>query len=314
MKYLDDVLGIETRAEPWGGAAGLPYYLTDRYEFKKAVLEGVECLFLMPIGELETLGALKKHIAQLHEIEPLPIVLELEGITARRRKSLIGARIPFVAQGSQIYLPFLGIALTERYTTRTRPADTLMPSSQLLLFHYLYQNEPEMYASGIADRLNLSVMQVSRAARQLEALGLVSLRKDGVRMVMSGMGGGRRDLFEMAKPHLLNPVRKRVYADFGSVPGGLPLSGLSALSELTMLNPPAAKTLAFFGSADALAGADTLIDSDAQAEVEVWRYAPALLSDCPGMVDALSLIASIQPAGDERVEQAIEGLLSVVWR
>ena len=90
-------------------------------------------------------------------------------------------------------------------------------------------------------------------------------------------------------------------------------SGLTALSELTMLNPPVVKTFAFFGKAGELTGTDTLIDNNAQAEVEVWRYAPALLSNHPGIVDRLSLIASMQSVDDERIEQAVDEVLSGLW-
>jgi len=313
MKYLTNTLGIEAHIELWSGYSGLPYYLNERYEIKKAELEGVHCLFLAPKGELDTLNALKKHIAKVREIEPLPIVLELDNITSWRRKSLIGARIPFVAPDCQIYLPFLGIALRERYTTETPYMEVLMPSSQLLLFRYLYQAEPELYTNGVSDSLGLSAMQISRAVKQLKAFDLVSVRKDGVRMVVSGMEN-RRDLFEKAKPYLVNPVRKKVYVEFGTIPDDLPQSGLTALSELTMLNPPAIRTFAFFGKVGELTGTDKLIDSDTQAEIEVWRYAPTLLSDSPSIVDTLSLIASLQSDSDERVEQAAEEALSKLWR
>ena len=274
MEYLVNTLGIEVHTELCVRATGLPYYISDCYEFKKVVLEGVHCLFMTPKGELDTLNALKKHIAKVHEIEPLPIVLELDGIAAWRRKSLIGARIPFIAPDCQIYLPFLGIALIERYTTKAPSIEVLMPSSQLLLFSYLYKAEPNLYAPSVVDSLGLSAMQISRAVKQLKALGLVSAWKDGVRMVASGMEN-HRDLFEMAKPYLLNPVRKKVCTKSGAMPDELPQSGLTALAELTKLNPPAVKTFAFFGKAGELTGTDTLIDSNTQTEVEIWRYAPA---------------------------------------
>ena len=127
MDYIADTLGIEVNTEPWGSESRVPYYLTDRYEFKKASLEGVPCLFMKPKDELDSLTAIKKHIANVRKSEPLPVVLELDGMTARRRKSLIDARIPFVAPECQVYLPFLGVALNERYSTVNAPATTLMP-------------------------------------------------------------------------------------------------------------------------------------------------------------------------------------------
>jgi len=122
----------------------------------------------------------------------------------------------------------------------------------------------------------------------------------------------RRDLFERARPYLLNPVRKKIYVECGELPPDLPLSGYSALSELTMLSAPATETVAFWGKVGELAGTDTLVDNTEQVEIEVWYYNPTLLSKCPKVVDVLSLVASL-PLDDERVEQAIYGLLSNLW-
>ena len=312
MQYIANTLGVEVNTEPWEGKSKLPFFLIDRYYFNKAVLDGVSCLFMKPKSEPDTLTAIKKHIAKVREAEPLTVVLELDGMTARRRKSLIEARIPFVAPGCQIYLPFLGIALNERYTSVKTPVETLMPSSQLLLFHYLYQNESELRTGKTAESFNISAMQISRAIKQLTALGLVTARKDGVRLIISGIEN-RYALFEKAKPYLLNPVRKRLYAERNELPDGLPLAGYSALSELSMLSEPPAAAFAFFGRVGSLSGSEILVDNTTQAEVEVWRYDPVLLSKRPEIVDTLSLIASLPADDDPRVEQAIDELLSDLW-
>ena len=88
---------------------------------------------------------------------------------------------------------------------------------------------------------------------------------------------------------------------------------LQMLFELTMLGGSETETFAFFGKASDLAGTDTLVDSALQAEVEIWRYNPTLLSKHPGVVDTLSLAASLSADDDARVEQAIDGLLSSLW-
>jgi len=156
-------------------------------------------------------------------------------------------------------------------------------------------------------------MQVSRAVKQLTTLDLMSARKDGVRTVISGRER-RLDLYNKARPYLLNPVRKKLYVERMDLPEGLPLSGYSALSELTMLGSPEMETLAFFGRIGKLFGTGALIDNAKQAEVEIWRYDPVLLSRRSGVVDALSLVVSLSPGEDPRIEQAIDDLLSQVWR
>jgi hypothetical protein len=215
--------------------------------------------------------------------------------------------------GSQIYLPFMGIYLQEKYAQQKRPNQTLMPSAQMLLFYYLYQNNTEMYTSEASKILGFSAMQISRAVKQLQNLGLISVRKDGVQIVIAGEGG-HSALFEKAKPHLLDPVRKKCYVDAHLLSDGLPLAGISALSELTMINVPEVKTFAFHGKLKEMTETDILVDSETQAEVEIWHYAPALLSQRHGIVDPLSLFASLHTNADERVEQAAEELLASILR
>jgi DNA-binding MarR family transcriptional regulator len=187
-----------------------------------------------------------------------------------------------------------------------------MPSSQLLFFHYLYKSEPELRAGEAAEVFGISAMQVTRAIRQLTALDLVKARKDGVRTIIYS-NEHRRDLYGRARPYLLNPVRKKLYVEYGDLPKGLPMSGYSALSELTMLGSPSMGAFAFFGKTDELNGTDTLVDNTEQAEVEIWCYDPELLSKNRGVVDALSLVVSLQHDDDPRVEESIDELLLKIW-
>ena len=312
MEYLAKTLGIDIYLENWNKDASLPYYLSDRYEFRKADFQGVDCIVMTPKGELDTLTAIKKHIDIVNAIEPVPALLELNSISSWRRKSLIGARIPFIVTGSQIYLPFLGVVLTEQFTENDVVKETLMPSSQLLFFSYLIQGEREMYSNGFAKRLGFSDMQISRSVKQLTTLGLMNMKKDGVRIVISG-AKPHNSLYELAKPHLLDPVRKRIYVDYEEVPGGLLLSGLSALSKVSMLNSPETNTYAFYGKLSDLRGTNKLIDQSTQVEVEVWQYNPLLLSSNHETVDTLSLCTSMRNLDDERIDKAIDELLAQIW-
>jgi len=234
-------------------------------------------------------------------------------IAERRRDSLIKAHIPFVAPQCHIYLPFMGAALSERYASTRIVSETLMPSSQLLFFHYLHQHKPELHTAEAIDILSVSAMQITRAVRQLSELGLISTKKDGVRTVIFS-NEQKSDLFERAKPHLLNHARKKVYTEHAKLIGGLPMSGYTALSKLTMLGSSELRTFAFYGKVNAPVGTDILIDTMAQAEIEIWHYEPTLLSKNPKIVDVLSLIASLEVNDDVRTEQAIDELLSDLWR
>jgi DNA-binding MarR family transcriptional regulator len=310
LKYIADTFGIEVTKEPW--EANLPFYLLDGYTFQSVKLEDTPCLFLKPKGNLPALNTVKKHLVKIAEISGVPLVLEIEALNARQRKALIAARIPFVADGVQLYLPFIGAALQERYSVSKPQGNVLMPTSQRILFHYIYRKERDLYASGLAELLGVSAMQITRAVTQLVALSLCTMRKDGVQIVLTGTEYGAA-LFEIAKPHLHNPVYKKRYIEKDMLPQGLPFSGVSALAGYTMLNPPNLETYAFSGKVGELKGMDTLVDADTQVEVEFWRYSPTTLSAKDGFADPLSLWVTLQET-NIRMEIAKDELLAEIMR
>jgi hypothetical protein len=322
VKYIAETLGIKVVADdaPWAGESKLQYFLTDAYDFTLVALGEVRCLFAKPKGELAAVSSVKKHFGIIDEQADVPLVLNSPAINAKQRKALIAARIPFVVEGSQLYLPFLGASLSERYVSRTRNSGALSPTAQLVLFRYLYQDEREMYISGLAEFFGVSAMQITRAVKQLAALGLIATRKDGVQIVIAGADSDRNPagglaLFGKAKPHLLNPVRKRLYVDNGALPPNLPLAGETALGEYTMLAPPQTAVYAYDGKAGDLPGTDTLVDRETQSQVEVWRYSPTVLSRKDGVADPLSLWAAItNNDGDPRLEMAKDELIEGIWR
>ena len=309
MKYIAETLSIEITTTSWD--ANLPFYLSDSYTFQRLNLENVPCLLIKPKIELLAISTVKKHFAKIAKFTDLPLILEIESLNARQRKALITAKIPFVMDGVQLYLPFIGAVLKERYPAPKPQDSTLMPTSQQVLFCYLYRKECEMYASGLAKLLEVSAMQVTRAIRQLVALGLFTTRKDGVKIVITGTESGAA-LFAKAKPYLQTPVKKKIYVEKDTLPQHMTLAGASALAEYTMLNPPNIATFAFDGKVGELAGSNSLVDADAQVEVEIWRYSPARLSKKDGYTDPLSLWLTL-PDGDPRTEIAKDELLAGIW-
>jgi DNA-binding MarR family transcriptional regulator len=317
LEYIAETLGVKVAADaPWEGEKRLQYFIADAYGFQTVSLCGAKCLFVKPKGELAPVPAVKKHLGIIAEQTDLILVLDAPALNAKQRKALIAARIPFVVDGNQLYLPFLGAALQERYVNPPQKAETLSPTAQLALFRYLYQDKREMYISGLAELFGVSAMQITRAVKQLAALELIATHKDGVQIVIAGTAVGA-DLFDKAKPHLLNPVRKRRYVDIDALPPNLPLAGETALGEYTMLAPPQTAVYAYDGKVGDLHGTDTLVDPGAQSRVEIWRYSPTVLSAKERVADPLSLWAAIaneNENGDPRLEMAQDELLAGIWR
>jgi DNA-binding MarR family transcriptional regulator len=316
MDYIADTLGVKVVSieKSWVGVENLQYFLIDAYDFKSASIGNVKCLLIKPKGEIAAIPSLKKHFGIIAKKASVPIVLDIPAINAKQRKALVAARIPFVVEGNQLYLPFLGAAIQERYVNPVKIVETLSPSAQLVLFYYLYKGSPELYTNVLSEALGISAMQITRAVKQLAALDLFTTRKDGVKIIMSGTENGIA-LFEKSKTYLVNPVRQRFYVDNDALPYGLPYAGETALGEYTMLAPPQTSVYAYHGKASDLAGTDTLVDPESQSQVEIWRYSPTVLSQKKNCVDLLSLWTSItNEDNDPRLDIVKDVLLEEIWR
>lgn len=311
MDYLEQALGITIQYKTYETAA-LPYLITERYEIRVARLDDVKALFVLPLAKLDTISAVKKHLTRIQAAENIPTVLVTRDLTTYQRQSLVANKIPFIVEGKQIYLPFMGIFLQEKGTVQPEVPTHLAPSAQLLFLDYLYQRQDSICMSVAAKALGLSAMTASRGAKQLADCGLITVESQGVQRILKGCAEGKA-LFEKAKPYLSNPVRRKVYVPQSAVSEELPKAGYTALAGRTMLNPPRVSVRAS-GSASRwnAVSTNTCIDIEKQIELELWRYDPAALA-VNGAVDPLSLALSLQDDKDERVEAAVETLLADFW-
>jgi len=313
MLFLSDALGVSVVSDQWDGANSLPYYLSEAYDFRKVIFNNdISCIFAETRGELPTVNTIAKQFSVIHSALKLPIVLKIQGLPDERRKALIQSRVPFVTD-TQIYLPFLGILLRNELYAEPKAREKLMPSAQMLLFKYLYSNGNKMYTSTMSEKIGVSSMQITRAVRQLKKFNLFDVSKEGVQLVVEGKLN-RRALFEAATPYLLDPVRDILYIKRNEQAEQLPLAGISALSENSMLAASSLRTVAFYSKSDKIHGENGLTDSERQVRVEIWKYDPLALSSKKNIADLLSVIVSLKnEKPDERVDQAIDKILSNLW-
>lgn len=311
MDYIEKVLCLQVRYQVWEKISEMPYFIVDRYNLQRVIIGDVKTVFIEPIYELDQINTIKKHIARIQKVDNVPVVLLLNAITRQRREYLIGAKIPFVVPDKQLYLPFMGAVLQEKYDVGIVPVEKLPPSAQLLLFYYLYQKKERVYTVNAVEALGFSAMTITRATRQLLSTGLFELEKEGVQKILIGKYSGK-ELFDKATPFLINPIRKSIFVGKTINIANTCISGLSALSEYTMINPGPVACYAVNNGRHGIDGTSTLIDSDVQAELQLWKYDPEILGK-DGVVDPLSLAMIFNDVIDERIEEAIEELLKHVW-
>ena len=312
MEYLKSVLGIRV---VYGGGeiVKVPNYIHARYRLQEVSLDGKKAVFVYPKADLDAIDIIKKHLEKIQMVVEAPAILVLDHLTYRQKKYLLRDHIPFVVDGKQIYLPFMAVYLQQRADSEKPEITEILPSAQLLLLYYIYHGCGELLTSNAADELAFTATSISRASRQLENLGLVQTEKWGVQKVIYSEKKPW-ELFETAKGCLTNPVKRTIYVPKAEIKEKLLMSGYSALSEYSMLNPPAvecyaAKSIAIWEKK----ASGKLQNSGDQCAVELWRYDPGKLSNEKG-VDRLSLALALKEDRDERIEEAVEELLADVWR
>lgn len=312
MEYLNNVLGIRVVYID-GSITAVPNYIHARYRLQEVSLNGRKAVFAYPKTELDSVNAVKKHFEKIQKTVGASVILVPDHLTYRQKEYLLRDKIPFIVDGKQIYLPFMAVYLQERGDAEQRKTAVVLPSAQLLLLHYIYCGCGELMTSDAADALSFTPTSISRASRQLEGLNLVMTEKRGVQKVMY-TDKTPRELFESAKDYFVNPVKRTVYVSKAEIHEKLPMSGYTALSEYSMMNPPAVGCFA----ASSIAAWDKcasgkLQNSEAQCAVELWRYDPKKLTDGE-CVDKLSLALALRDDRDERIEEAVQEMLDSVWR
>lgn len=306
--YIKSVLGCKVQKVSYDLPINMPHYLLNDYSYQKYIIENTECLFVTPFEF--SFVAYKKQYLKIKQITKYPIVLQLKSITQYQRKTLIEEHIPFVVEGSQIYLPFLAIYLTEK-CREIAEVEKFTPITQLV-FLYLFYHKEKITATDLANKINCTTMSVSRAYKTLLDTLLFHTESYGVKkyLVSSSEDG---ELLRNAEKYLINPIEKIVYVQKDAVMPDFVASGIWALSNKTMINATdfekcyAISKKTHFSIEDLVPKA--LYLSGQGVKVERWYYDPAVLAE-NGIVDDISLVLSIKDNVDERIQMELDQIRS----
>ena len=295
--YIGKTLGITVQFHHWKGELELPFYITERYDMRLAELDDVRCVFLWPKEKLSQIGSLKKQIHRIQMEEPLPVVFVFERMDSYHRDAFIHAHLPFIVSESQLYLPFMGMYLQEKYMQDIKASDKLQPFTQLLLFYWYDQQENCLYMNDITKVLGCSAMTVTRAFRQLEETGFFETGKTGVQKYLKGKGE-RNTILEQLNDVTSTPVAETIYINRDKLEEGTEISeyffsGKSALVRMGMEAEEKVPCYAVNKKTFHLSGSKELLNAETQAEVQLWKYDPSILAR-NGLVDPISLALSFQ--------------------
>ena len=242
-----------------------------------------------------------------------PVVFLFDSLNKNYRNAYVKHHIPFIFVPTQIYLPFMGILFSKKFSGESYSnAKKLTPNAQLILLFLMYHKKEEYSKQQLSEILSLDPVYVTRATKELSDLEMVATRKEG-RMVFVSRELPSKELFEKVKVFLSSPVSEVMYAMKEKGMKDLLIASDDALSHLGMLNPPEVRTYACFKKDDVLDKYERVDepaweDPDSISKIEAWSYNPKLLN-AGKTVDIISLYCSLRNSNDARVTGEIEELL-----
>ena len=310
-KFLKDIFGIDAVCQKFSDFASLSRLLVEAYDYVLVEINEVKFLAIAPVYEQPTIPTLVNHMKKISSEKNLPVVYHPRSLTYSKMKGLLQQKVPFIVDGKQAYLPFLGMFLQAIGDERNKNVRFSLPA-QLLAMMYLYSREPFLYIKKAVEFLPYSAMSITRAMRELEASELFYVEKDKQSNVLRSQLS-KRELFDELVDRLASPIWKKGYINNEDITQAMVLAGEDALAEKSMLaNILPVKYAIYRKNFDESLLKRDLIDSKKQSELQLWLYEPLLFSQS-NIPDPISIILSLKNVHDERVEQAVEMLMDEVW-
>lgn len=327
VEYINQVFKPCTLQGNWSMAKDLPLYLQGGWAYQVLELDGHRCLLMLDEHEQpETAQRLKKTINKISNYFEGPVIYGVSALASYNRKRLIDQGIAFVVPAKQLYLPFMALDLRENFAAETKADEIKLGAcaQQLILVRLFGLWQIQESAQALANKLGVSKMTVSRAYRELSELGLAQVITVG-RSNQLVFDQGTYELWELAIPKLVNPIKREVWidiehfeqhADYFQLP-----AGEQALAQQGMLGSPKNSCYAIAGadwnSIKRRTGIKEQVRNDNSVLIQLWRYDPSWINEydnCNNRVDQISLYLSLQNQEDERIHIALDEMMQEFWK
>ena len=312
--YIEEVLHRDIEYSRYEKTAGIPLIIAGAYDFYTLKIGNNDMLMAVPKAETN-LSALRKQHRRIEALTGMRSVLYLRNMTYYARDKMIEEGIPFVWEGKQIYIPFLGVALSGDSRSELPYCSKISFLTQKLLFTAIYQEWENVNVTAAAEALDVSKMSVSRCYDEIEVLGMQQLEVKGRSRTLTC--GDKREFWKSIQPVLVDPVISS-YALRRDLKDSHALSGISALAGYSMLEDDPFPTYGFtkkeIGSLEI--NRSTLIPPGETPGCLIQKVGYWIDFGDGTKMDPLSVALSIREDDkkDPRVERAIAEMLEeYVW-
>ena len=292
----------------------LPLAYRGRYNIFTVEMNGVLWMGIHP-KENVGLVMLRRDRAGVEKMTGLNCAIFLDRTTFYIKEKLMEEGIPFVIDGKQVFLPFIGYLLSKENERELPPVHLISFLTQKMLLIAIYERWNEVRVSGAAKRLEVSTKSASRCFDELEYLNVNVLGMKGKSRVIN-IPDDREQLWQQIESVLRNPVIRRFI-----LRKDMKLekkAGISALCEYSLLSDNAYPTYAVTKKELKASGVKEEKQASELEEIGCVVLEVGYFTDFlgKGLQDPLSVVLSLteEEQEEERVDISINEMLEeYVW-
>lgn len=224
---------------------------------------------------------------------------------------LNAAQVSYIMPGARLNVPGKMVLVTKHISPDANPVrDYLSLDAQLVVLWYLIKGGSERVKfTDVREGACLDRCHMTRAAQELERLDVAMVDRiwKSHELVFTR---SKAELWRELQGRMRSPVLRRIRLI--KPVDGLPIAGVEALAERSMLEPDTNPVYA-------VKRGDNRVDEKLDAKydgavVEIWRYDPLIFSNDNRSVDSLSLYLSFGGETDPRIRKELEILLeNIKW-
>lgn len=292
----------------------LPLAYRGRYDIFTVETNGALWMAIHPKDDAG-LVMLRRDRAGVEKMTGLNCAIFLDRTTFYIKEKLMEEGIPFVIDGKQVFLPFIGYLLSKENERELPPVHLISFLTQKMLLIAIYERWNEVRVSGAAKRLEVSTKSASRCFDELEYLNVNVLGMKGKSRVIN-IPDEREQLWQQIESVLRNPVIRRFI-----LRKDMKLekkAGISALCEYSLLSDNAYPTYAVTKKELEASGVKEEKQASELEEIGCVVLELGYFTDFlgKGLQDPLSVVLSLteEEQEEERVDISINEMLEeYVW-
>ena len=210
----------------------LPLVYRGRYDIFTVETNGALWMAIHPKDDVG-LVMLRRDRVGVEKMTGLNCAIFLDRTTFYIKEKMMEEGIPFVIEGKQVFLPFIGYLLSKENERELAPVHLISFLTQKMLLMAIYERWNEVKVSDVAKRIGVSTKSASRCFDELEYLNIDVLGMKGKSRVIN-IPDDRKQLWQQIERVLRNPVIRRfVLREDMKIEKK---AGISALCEYSLLS------------------------------------------------------------------------------